>query len=118
MENITNENVQQGQPSTQVEKKPLPKAVAVLVLGIISIATSFCYGIPGLIIAIITMVMSSGAKKLYNATPALYTESSYKNLNAGRICGIIGLILSIVMLFVYIIIFIVAGGAFFALMNR
>jgi len=116
MENITNENVQQGQPSTQVEKQPLPKAVAVLVLGIISIATAFCYGIPGLVIAIITMVMASGSKKLYNANPALYTESSYKNMNAGRICGIIGLILSIVILItiIYIILF---GGSLFALMN-
>jgi uncharacterized BrkB/YihY/UPF0761 family membrane protein len=46
--------------------------------------------------------MASSASKLYNEDPAHYTESSYKNMNAGKICAIIGLILSILFL-VYMI---------------
>lgn len=72
----------------------LPNATIVLVLGIVSIVLCFCYGILGLISGIIAIVMANKDRQLLNANPGAYTESSIKNLNAGRICAIIGTILS------------------------
>ncbi|MDR1682023.1 MAG: hypothetical protein LBS25_01335 [Candidatus Symbiothrix sp.] len=93
----------------------LPNATAVLILGIASIPTCCCYGVLGLIFAIIALVLANGAAKLYNDTPERFTEGSYKNLNAGKICAIIGLVLSI--LFVIYVIGIIAYTGFEALQN-
>jgi uncharacterized membrane protein YjgN (DUF898 family) len=85
--------------------KPLPNATTVLVLGILSIVLCFCYGIIGLILGIIALVLASKDKKLYVGSPGEYTEASFKNLNAGRICAIIGLILSALYI-IYVIVII------------
>lgn len=69
----------------------LPNATAVLVLGILSIVGCCCYGILGVILGIIALVLASKDMKLYRGNPHTYTQKSYSNLNAGRICAIIGL---------------------------
>jgi hypothetical protein len=76
----------------------LPNSTAILVLGIVSIVTCCCYGIPGLICGIIALVLANNASKLYQVELGNYTESSYKNVNAGKICAIIGIVLSILYL--------------------
>lgn len=91
-------NEQHTQP-----QKPLPNAQAILVLGICSIVFSLCYGIPGLACAITALIMSSKAKGLQRLEPYRYTTGSVSNMNAGRICAIIGLIFSILMIIVLII---------------
>jgi hypothetical protein len=83
-------------------QQALPNATAVLVLGILSIVTCCCYGVIGLILGIIALVLAKKDKALYNANPSVYTEGSFKNLNAGRICAIIGLVLNIIYLLIYI----------------
>ncbi len=102
-ENINQQFSQQfGQ---QMGQQQLPNSTGVLVLGIISIVGCFCYGIVGIVCGIIAIVLAGKAKKLYEANSSLYTESSFKNMKAGRVCGIIGLCLScayIVFLIVYI----------------
>ncbi len=90
----------------QPQQQPLPNATGVLVLGILSIVFCFCYGVIGIILAIIALVMASKAKKLYIESPESYTVGSYKNVNAGRICAIIGLILSVI--YVGYVIFIIS----------
>lgn len=72
-----------------MDKRELPNATTVLVLGIISIILSFCYGIFGIVLGIIALVLSNKDLRLYNANPELYT--GIQNLRAGRTCGIIGL---------------------------
>lgn len=72
----------------------LPNATAVLILGIISIAGCCCGGILGLICGIIAIILANKDQALYAAAPGNYTPSSYNNLKAGRICAIIGTILS------------------------
>ena len=72
----------------------LPNATAVLVLGIASIVSCFCYAVPGVICGIIALVLSGKSMSMYNADPARYTSSSLSNVKAGKICAIIGLILS------------------------
>jgi len=48
---------------------------------------------------------------MYKANPELYSEASYNNIKAGRICAIIGLALQLVGLLFYIIVFVVAVSA-------
>ena len=84
-------------------QQTLPNATIVLVLGILSIVTCCCYGVIGLILAIIALVLSAKDRTLYAMNMGAYTEASYKNLSAGRICAIIGLILNIIYLLFCII---------------
>ena len=75
----------------EMKKKDLPNATAVLVLGILSLVFCWCYGIIGLVLGILAVVLASAPRKAYLENPERFTEVSYKNLNAGRICGIIGI---------------------------
>ena len=60
-------NIQQPQSTSGSGMlQQLPNSTAVLVLGIISIPTCFCYGIVGMICGIIALVMNGRATKLYN----------------------------------------------------
>jgi uncharacterized membrane protein len=79
-----------------MQNQKLPNATAVLVLGILSILFCWCYGIIGIILSIIALVLANKDMALYRAEPQNY--SNYGNLNAGRIMAIIGLILSIITL--------------------
>ena len=80
----------------------LPNANTVLVLGIISIVGCCCYGVPSIICGIIALVLAKSASDTYAADPQRYTQGSYGNLKAGKICAIIGLILSVVFI-IYLI---------------
>ena len=80
------------------QQTSLPNATAILVLGILSIPTCCCYGIVGIILAIIALVLAGSAEKRYNSAAENYTLSSLKNVKAGRICAIIGLILGVLYL--------------------
>ncbi len=103
-ENINQQfNQQFGQatpptPPNQAFQQPppreLPNSTAVLVLGIISIVGCFCYGIVGVTLGIISLILAGRATAIYNQNPAQYTVTSFKNMNAGKICGIIGLVIS------------------------
>ena len=77
------------------DKQQLPNATPVLVLGILSLVFCWCYGFIGLVLGIIAVALASTSLKMYRANPDAYTEVSYKNLKAGRICGIIGMVLAV-----------------------
>ena len=96
-------------------QQQLPNATGILVMGIISIATCWCYGVVGITLGIISLVLASKAKQLYINNPGLYSESSYKNMNAGRICAIIGLSLSALYIIVVVVYFLIIGAAIGAL---
>lgn len=116
MENQGNTNSgTQQQFAQQFGGQNLPNSTAVLVLGIISIVACFCYGIIGIILAIIALVLASKANTLYQQNPGMYTEASFKNLKAGKICAIVGLCLS-ALYFIFIIVYIVILGAVFSSM--
>ena len=89
----------------------LPNHVGVLVLGIISIALCWCYGIIALTCGIIALVLGNKAMKLYNDNPAAWTEKSYKNAKAGRTCAIIGLCLAIGAIIYFVCILLFFGAA-------
>ncbi len=83
----------------------VPNASTVMTLGIVSIVTACCcYGIVGLILAVITLVMAKKAKEIYYANPSAYTAKSMSNINTGRTCAIIALVIGIVAIISYIIV--------------
>jgi len=82
----------------------LPNATITLVLGILSIVTCCCfYGIIGVVLGVVALILSRKDKENYLANMNYYTVSSYKNLNAGRVCAIIGLILSAIIVLLCIV---------------
>lgn len=91
-----------NQNSMQNIQMPIPNSTSVLVLGILSIIGCSCYGFVGLILGIIAVVLAAKGKKIYKANPSAFTIGSFSNLNAGNVCGIIGICLSALML-IYII---------------
>ena len=95
----------ENQPLDSIQQKALPNSTGVLVLGIASIVLCCCYGIFGIITSIVSLVLAHQAKKLYFDNPELYTETSYKNMQGGKICAIIGLCLSC-LYFIYAIVMI------------
>lgn len=76
----------------------LQDSSAVLVLGVLSILGGFCYGIMGLIFGIVALALAAKPERLYQQEPTRYTPSSYSNLRAGKICAVIGLVISILII--------------------
>jgi hypothetical protein len=111
-----NNNYQQTQSSnynaSSSWSENLPDSTAVLVLGILSILGSFCYGIVGLILGIIAIALAGRPERLYKQNPTKYSTSSYSNLKAGRVCGIVGLCISAVVILAMLGLFMVAVGDF------
>ena len=48
---------------TEMKKKDLPNATAVLVLGILSLVFCWCYGFVGLILGILAVAIASAPRK-------------------------------------------------------
>lgn len=84
--------------------KTLPNATAVLVLGILSLVTCIFYGIIGIILGVIALILHRKDKALYLSNPVVY-EQSFKNSKAGNICAIIGVILSSLWILFFVVVF-------------
>jgi hypothetical protein len=89
---------QQYPPHMGIQEK-LPNSGGILTLGILGIVLA---GGIGLILSIIALSMAPGAIRLYEQNPGRYTESSLRNVKAGRTCAIIGLSLLVVIIFIVI----------------
>jgi presenilin-like A22 family membrane protease len=81
--------------NTNTGAQQLPNTTATLVLGILSIVVCFVCGI-------IALIISNKDVSMFKNNPELYTESSYNNIKAGRICAIVGIALQVLGLIVYI----------------
>jgi len=91
-----------------MEKQKLPNATAVLILGILSIITCCCYGIVGLTLGIVALVLAKKDMALYTQEPERYVD--YSNLNIGRILAIIGVTLSAIYIVVNIAFYAIYGA--------
>jgi heme/copper-type cytochrome/quinol oxidase subunit 2 len=76
-----------------MEQQKLPNSTLILVLGILSIPTCCCYGIIGLILGIVAIVLANKATKLYAENPEAY--SGFQNVKTGKILAIIGIVLAV-----------------------
>ncbi|QQS50452.1 MAG: DUF4190 domain-containing protein [Bacteroidota bacterium] len=94
-------------------KKTLPNSTLVLVLGILSIVTCWVWGLIGIALAIIALVVSKKSTEIYNQAPNEY--EGYSNLKAGRVMAIVGLALSAVYLLIILVSLIFLGAAAFSL---
>lgn len=83
-----------------MEKQQIPNGTLVLVMGILSILGCCCYGLPGLVFGIVAVILAGKATNIYKEAPENYT--GFGNVKAGKIMGIIGIVLSILML-IYVI---------------
>ncbi len=90
-----------------MEKQTLPNSTTILVLGILSILGCCCYGIPGIILGIIAIIMAKKATAVYNENPELYT--GFQNVKTGKILAIIGLALSVLYLAYFVFLFATLG---------
>ena len=77
-------------------QRPLRTHTAALVLGILSIVPGIClfYGIGGVIMGTIALVISREDFSAVKAHPTEYNQSQVGTLKAGRVCAIVGLSLS------------------------
>jgi len=100
------------------QKNNLPHATAALVLGIISIPTCFCYGVIGIVCGIIAIVQANKAIQEFNSSPENYSSGSLGNAKAGKICGIIGLSLSVAYLIYFIILIVFYGAAITSILSN
>lgn len=78
----------------------IPNSGGILTMGILSIV--FAGGI-GIVLGIIALSLSGGALTKYRENPSRYTESSFKNVKAGKICSIIGMSLAVLAIIVVIV---------------
>jgi hypothetical protein len=79
-----------------MEKQKLPNSTLILVFGILSIVSCCCYGILGLILGVVALVLAGKATKVYAENPELYT--GFQNVKTGKILAIIGIVLNVIML--------------------
>lgn len=92
----------------------LPNSNTILVLGILSLV--FCWwhilSIVGIVLSIVTLSLARKELFLFYTQPNNFTLSSLNNVKAGRVCAIIGLIISILVFVVALLTII----GFFALL--
>jgi len=97
-----------------MEQQKLPNATLILVFGILSILTCCCYGIVGLVLGIIAVVMAKKATLVYNQNPEIYTD--FKNVKTGKILAYVGIVLSV--LYIVFVVIIIALFGFEALQDQ
>ena len=90
-----------------MEKQKLPNSTAILVLGILSILTCCCWGIIGLTVGIVALILAKKDLILYNENPEQY--EGIANINTGRVLAIIGIILSSIYLLANVYMYAVWG---------
>ncbi len=76
-----------------MEQKQLPNATLILVFGILSIVTCCCYGIVGLILGSVTLILAKKATLIYHENPDVFT--GFQNVKTGKVLAIVGIVLSI-----------------------
>lgn len=79
-----------------MEQQKLPNSTLILVFGILSIVTCCCYGVVGLILGIVTIILAKKATQIYAENPDLY--SGFQNVKTGKVLAIIGIVLSVIYL--------------------
>jgi hypothetical protein len=117
--NETNSNWQAPNNATGMGMgQDLEGANLSMILGIVGLFLSLCAGcgLIGFILSIIAWVKGKKAVATYEGNPTAYSEKSFKQAKAGKILGLIGLILGIVVIFIFIVL--IATGMLAEMMKK
>ena len=79
-----------------MEQQQLPNSTLTLVFGILSWVSFCCYGIFGILFGLAALIIGNIALKKFKENPGLYTGEG--NAKIGRVLGIIGLILGLLVI--------------------
>lgn len=90
-----------------MEQQKLPNATLILVLSIASIVLCCFYGLLGIILSIIAIILANKSIQQYNINPQDY--SNYNSIKTGKIIAIVGLVINIMVLLFFIWIISVVG---------
>jgi hypothetical protein len=118
MEPMQNEKNYQGTDPVNnneiINPVPLRSSVGILILGIFSFILSLSpmFFVVGLILGILSFLMSKKLITEYNENPANFTRSSFTRIKFGRICSIIGFVFCAGWI-VYYILALATGAEFF-----
>ena len=100
--NSGNNNANSTVTPQQITAITLPHSSSALILGILSIILT--YGaITGLILGIIGLSNANKGLRLYQLNPTLYDSSSVTQAKAGKVCSIIGVVFSGIVLIYWIL---------------
>lgn len=83
-----------------MEQRKLPNTTLIIVLGIASIVLCWCYGILGIILSVVALILANQSAKLFNANPEMYTD--YSSVKTGKVLAIIGLVLNILVILMFL----------------
>jgi hypothetical protein len=83
----------------------IPNSGGILTLGILSIVMLCCCGpfLVGPVLGILAIALTPAALRKYNENPEIYKAGSLSNIKAGRICGIIGLSIGVLLFAIWLI---------------
>ncbi len=85
-----------------MEKEKLPNATLILILGMLSILTCCCYGFIGLGLGITALILAKKDLVIYNQDPGRYKD--FANVITGRTLAVVGIVLSALAIFFFIIV--------------
>jgi uncharacterized membrane protein len=108
MENNQHSNWSTPNTSGMGMEQDIPGANSSMILGIVGLFLSLCAGcgLIGFIISIVAFVKGKNAVSEYEANPTAYAQKSFQQAKAGKILGLIGLILGIIVIGLVIILLI------------
>tara|TARA_R110002051_G_scaffold89239_1_gene157346 strand:- start:11 stop:343 length:333 start_codon:yes stop_codon:yes gene_type:complete len=83
-----------------MEQQKLPNATLIIVLSIASIVLCCFYGLLGIILSIIAIILANKSIQQYNTNPQDY--SNYSSIKTGKTIAIVGLVINILVLLFFI----------------
>jgi len=92
----------------EIHLKRLNNDSGVMILGLFSIFFCCFFGIPGLACGMAAILMGNRARQESKLNPSEYDPESISQVNTGWICGIIGSILSLLVIIYFIISILIA----------
>jgi hypothetical protein len=78
----------------------------VLLLGIFSIFFCCFMGVPGVVSGLSALILGNRARREFRENPEIFDPESLSQVNTGRICGIIGMVLSAIVVIYFAVSFI------------
>ncbi|MDX9933182.1 MAG: hypothetical protein RB294_11405 [Bacteroidales bacterium] len=75
-------------------KPEIPNASSAELIGILSIVFTFFFTLAGLVLGIVAIVQARKAEDIYYSNPSIFNPYSLNKVKTGKTCGIIGVVLS------------------------